>query len=136
MYDGVSTSVRIHDEYTYDFPITKGLYQGSTLNPYLFTLVLNALMKHIQKLAPRCMLFTYDVVMFGVSREELNGRLDTLIQAFEVYNFRLGRSKTGYMECNFNKRISSSTMEVKVGGHKILQITWFKYLVSIVQNDA
>jgi len=33
------------------------LDQGSTLIPYLFTLVLDVLTKHNQQLAPRCMTF-------------------------------------------------------------------------------
>jgi len=41
MYEGASTSVRTHDGDTVDFPITIGLHQGSTLSPYLFTLVLD-----------------------------------------------------------------------------------------------
>jgi len=32
---------------TEDFPITIGLHQGSTLSPYLFTLVLDVLTEHI-----------------------------------------------------------------------------------------
>ena len=62
MYEGVSTSVRTQDGDTVDFPIIIGLHQGSTLSPYLFTLVLDVLTKHIQELAPRCMLFADDVV--------------------------------------------------------------------------
>jgi len=76
MYEGASTSVRTRDGDTVDFPITIGLHQGSTLSPYLFTLVLDVLTEHIQELAPRCMLFAVDVVLLGESREELNGRLD------------------------------------------------------------
>jgi len=41
-------------------------------------------------------------------------------QVLEAYSFRrLIRSKTKYMECNFSKRQSSSTLEVKVGAHII-----------------
>jgi len=115
MYDGASTSVRTHDGATEDFPIRIGFHQGSTLGPYLFTLVLDVLTEHIQELAPRCMLFADDVVLLGESREELNGRLETWRQALEGYGFRLSRSKTKYMECNFNKRRSMSTLKVKVG---------------------
>jgi len=135
MYEGVSTSVRTHDGDTVDFPITIGLLQGSTLSPYLFTLVLDVLTIHIQELAPRCMVFADDVVLLGESREELNGRLETWRQALEAYGFRLSRSKMEYMECNFSKRRSGSTLEVKVGDHIIPQVTRFKYLGSIVQND-
>jgi len=128
--------VRTHDGTTEDFPITIGLHQGSTLSPYLFTLVLDVLTEQIQELAPRCMLFADDVVLLGESREEVNGRLETWRQALEAYGFRLSRSKMGYMECNFSGRRSRSTLEVKVGDHIIPQVTQFKYLGSLVQNDG
>ena len=136
MYEGASTSVRTQDGATDDFPITIGLHQGSTLSPYLFTLVLDVLTEHIQELAPRCMLFADDVVLLGESREELNGRLETWRQALEAYGFRLSRSKTEYMECKFSNRRGNSTLEVKVGDHIIPQVTRFKYLGSVVQNDG
>jgi len=103
---------------TEDFPITIGLHHGSTLSPYLFTLVLDLPMEHIQELAPRCMLFADDVVLFGESRVKVNGR-----QALEAYGFRLSRSKTEYMECNFSGRRSRSTLEVKGGDHMIPPFT-------------
>ena len=40
------------------------------------------------------------------------------------------------MECNFSERRSKSTLEVKVEDHIIPEVTHFKYLGSIVQNDA
>lgn len=40
------------------------------------------------------------------------------------------------MECNFNKRRNISNIEVKVGDHIISQITRFKYLVSVIQNNG
>ncbi|XP_024635204.1 WD repeat-containing protein ATCSA-1 isoform X1 [Medicago truncatula] len=77
-----------------------------------------------------------DVVLVGESREEVNGRLETWRQALEAYGFRLSRSKTECMECNFSRRRSRSTLEVKVGDHFIPQVTRFKYLGSFVQNDG
>ena len=136
MYEGASTSVRMQNGATEDFPITIGLHQGSTLNSYLFTLVLIVLTEQIQELASRCMLFADDVVLLGESREELNGRIDIWRQALEAYGFCLSISKTEYMECNFSKRRSRSTLEVKVGDHTIPQVTRFKYLGSILQNDG
>jgi len=47
MYERASTSVMTQDGTTEDFPITIRLHQGSTLNPYLFTLVLDVLTEHI-----------------------------------------------------------------------------------------
>ena len=40
------------------------------------------------------------------------------------------------MECNFSGRRSRSTLEVKVGDHIFPQVTRFKYLGSLVQNDG
>jgi len=40
------------------------------------------------------------------------------------------------MECNFSTRRSRFTLEVKVGDHIIPQVTRFKYLGSIIQNDG
>jgi len=97
---------------------------------------LDVLKEHIQDLAPRCILFADDVVLLGESREELNGRLETWRQALEAYGFRLSRSKTEHMECNFSKRRIRFTLKMKVGDHIIPQVTWFKYLGSIVQNDG
>lgn len=47
IYDAAKTSVRTHDRATEDFPTTIGLHQGLTLNPYLFTLVMDILTQHI-----------------------------------------------------------------------------------------
>jgi hypothetical protein len=52
MYDNVVTSVQTSDRNTNDFPINKGLHQGSALSPYLFALVMDEV--------------TYKVVSLGV----------------------------------------------------------------------
>lgn len=55
-------------------------------------------------------------------------------QALETYGFRLVRSKTEFMECNFSQRRSVPSIEVKVGDHILPQVTQFKYVGSIVQD--
>ncbi|KAL5184701.1 DNA topoisomerase 1 [Glycine soja] len=119
-----------------DFSITIGLHQGSTLSPYLFTLILDVLTEQIQEIASRCMLFVDDIVLLGESREELNERLETWRRALETHGFRLSRSKSEYMECKFNKRRRVSNSEVKIGDHIIPQVTRFKYLGSVIQDDG
>ncbi|KAL5190235.1 LINE-1 retrotransposable element ORF2 protein [Glycine soja] len=136
MYDRVSTSVRTQGGESDDFPITIGLHQGSTLSPYLFTLILDVLTEQIQEIAPRCMLFADDIVLLGESREELNERLETWRRALETHGFRLSRSKSEYMKCKFNKRRRVSNSEVKIGDHIIPQVTRFKYLGSVIQDDG
>ncbi|QHN83560.1 LINE-1 retrotransposable element ORF2 protein [Arachis hypogaea] len=52
MYDGATTSVKTQGGVTEEFPIGLGLHQGSSLSPYLFTLVLEVLTEHIQEPVP------------------------------------------------------------------------------------
>ena len=52
MYDRVVTSVRTVGGYTEEFPIRIGLHQGSDLSPYLFTIVIDELIREIQEGVP------------------------------------------------------------------------------------
>jgi len=56
-------------------------------------------------------------------------------QILEACDFRLCRSKIEYMGCNFSKKRSISSLEMKVGDHTTTQVTRFKYLGSIVLNN-
>jgi hypothetical protein len=47
MHDNVVTSVQTSDRDTNDFPINIGLHQGSALNPYLFALVMDEVIRDI-----------------------------------------------------------------------------------------
>ncbi|KAL5147204.1 Ribosomal protein L11 methyltransferase [Glycine soja] len=96
----------------------------------------DVLTEQIQEIAPRYMLFADDIVLLGESREELNERLETWRRALETHGFRLSRSKSEYMECKFNKRRRVSNSEVKIGDHIIPQVTRFKYLGSVIQDDG
>lgn len=60
-----------------DFPNTMDFHQGSTISPYLFTLIFDVLTEEIQELAPRCMLFADDIVLLGELNEDLNEKLKT-----------------------------------------------------------
>jgi hypothetical protein len=61
--DLVTTCVRTCGGDTSDFSIKIGLHQGSTLSPYLFSLVMDEVTRNIQGGIPRCMLFADDVVV-------------------------------------------------------------------------
>ena len=87
-------------------------------------------------MVPSCMLFADDIVLVGESREELNGKLETWRQTLEDHGFRLSRSKTEYMKCKFSKRNTNPIVDVKLGNHIVPQVTRFKYLGSIIQNNG
>ncbi|XP_070034897.1 secreted RxLR effector protein 78-like [Nicotiana tomentosiformis] len=48
IYDGLKTRVRIVGGDLDHFPVMMGLHQGSALSPFLFALVMDVLMRHIQ----------------------------------------------------------------------------------------
>jgi hypothetical protein len=72
MYNNIVTSVRTSNGDTNDFLINIGLHQGSALNPYLFTLVMDEITRDIQCGIPWCMLFADDVVLVNESRTGFN----------------------------------------------------------------
>nr|GEY38711.1 uncharacterized protein [Tanacetum cinerariifolium] len=75
MYEGAKTRVRTIVGNTEFFPMEVGLHQGSTISPYLFTLILDELSRGIQKSIPWCMIFSDDIVLIVESVEGLNNKL-------------------------------------------------------------
>ncbi|MED6176445.1 hypothetical protein PIB30_117090 [Stylosanthes scabra] len=136
MYDGATTSVKTQGGVTEEFPIGIGLHQGSSLSPYLFTLVLEVLTEHIQESVPWCMLFADDIVLMRESREDLNKKLDLWKEALEVYGLHISRSKTEYMECKFDRQRENSNIEVKIGDNILRKVRSFKYLGCIIQDNG
>jgi len=76
MYEGGRTSVRMPGGITNDFYVGLGLYQGSALSPFLFTLVMDKLTKGIQDASSWCMLLADDIVLVDEIREGVNGKLE------------------------------------------------------------
>jgi hypothetical protein len=102
MYDNVVTSVRTSDEDTNDFPINIALHQESALSPYLFVLVMDEVTRDIQVGIPWCMLFANNVVLVDESKTGIDQKLELWRRTLEAKGFRLSRSKTEYIKCNFS----------------------------------
>lgn len=68
MYERASLCVRTVTDNIEDFSIEVGLYQGSSLYPYLFALVMYKLTFSLQY-SLRCVLFVYDVTLIDSTRE-------------------------------------------------------------------
>jgi hypothetical protein len=102
MYDNVVTSVRTSDGDSNDFSINIGLHQESALSPYLFALVMDEITRDIQGGILWCMLFADDVVLVDESRTGVDQKLEMWRRTLEVKGFRLSRSKTEYMKCDFS----------------------------------
>jgi len=103
MYEGATTIVRTVGGDIRDFPISVRLHQGSTVSPYLFTLVLDELMKYIQESIPRCMMFADDIVLMDEILEGFNRKLELWRSTLESKCFKLSRTKIEYMHCKFSE---------------------------------
>jgi hypothetical protein len=131
MYDKVVTSVRTTDGNTNVFSINIGLHQGSTLSPYLFALVIDEVARVILGDIPWCMLFANDVVLVDESREGVNRKLELWRQTLESKGFRISRTKTEYMRCDFGTTISEDG-DVSLGGQVVPKKDTFCYLGSML----
>ena len=76
MYNKAVTSVRTSGRITCEFPITIELHQGSALSTYLFSLVMDELIKSIQEEVSSCMLFANDIVLVDETRSGVNAKLE------------------------------------------------------------
>jgi Reverse transcriptase (RNA-dependent DNA polymerase) len=76
MYTNVVTCVRACDSESNAFSIKIGLHQGSALNPYIFTLLMDEITKDIQGDIPWCMLFADDVMLIDESRIGIDQKLE------------------------------------------------------------
>jgi len=135
-YKGVSARVRTLGGQTNDFPIDIGLYQGSKLSLFLFTLVMDEPMKGIQEEIPRCMLFADDTILVDKIREGVNNKLKRWRNSLEIKGFRLSRSKIEYLKCHFIEGEDSLEDEVVLGGVGTPTVEKFKYLGLIIQEKG
>ena len=135
MYDNVVTSVRACDSETSDFPLKIVLHQGLVLSPYIFALEMNVVTRDIQGEIPWCMLFADDVVLIDESRIGVDRKLELWRQTLESNGFRLSRTKTEYMRCEFSG-VRSEDGDVTLAGQVMPKRDTFRYLGSMLQSDG
>jgi Reverse transcriptase (RNA-dependent DNA polymerase) len=124
------TYVRVCDGESDIFPIKIGLHQGSALSPYIFTLVMDEITNDIQRDIPWCMLFADYVVLIDESRIGVNQKLELWRQTLELKGFRLSRTKTEYMRCQFSGE-NSDDGDVSLNGRVVPMNDIFQYLRSM-----
>jgi hypothetical protein len=131
MYKDAMTCVRTYDGDTSDFPIKIGLHQGSALSPYLFALVMDEVTRDIQGDISWCMLFADDVVLVDESRTGVNMKLELWRHTLELRGFRLSRTKTEYMMCDFSPTRHEDG-DVSLEGQVVVKKDTFRYLGSML----
>ena len=124
MYDGAATSVSTPGGDSDYFPVQVGLHQGSTLSPFLFTIVMDAVSGGIQGEVPWCLLFANDIALIDETKEGVGDR-----------GFRLSRTKTEYVEFSMGEEEEGSG-DLMLGDDTVQRKDVFKYLGSVMQSDG
>jgi hypothetical protein len=97
--------------------------------------VVDEITRDIQGGIPWCMLFTDDVILVNESRTGVDQKLKLWRRTLEVKYFRLSRSKTEYMKCDF----SATTQEegdIRLDDQVVLKKDTFRYLRSMLQKNG
>jgi Reverse transcriptase (RNA-dependent DNA polymerase) len=135
MYTNAVTCVRACDDESDTFPIKIGLHEGSALSLYIFTLVMDEITNDIQEDISWCMLFADDVVLIDESRIGVNQKLELWIQILESKCFRLSRTKTEYMRCQFSGE-NLDDGNVSLDGRVVPMNDTFRYLGLMLQSEG
>jgi len=91
--------------------------------------------RDIQGDIPWCMLFADDVVLVDESRAGVNRKLELWRHTLESKGFRLSRTKTEYMMCDFSVT-SQEDGDVSLDGQVVVKKDTFLYLGSMLQKDG
>jgi hypothetical protein len=81
------------------------------------------------------MLFVDDVVLVDESRAGVNRKLKLWRQTFESKGFRVSRTKTEYMRCDFGTTAQEEG-NVSLEGQVVPRKNTFRYLGSMLQRDG
>ncbi|KAG2603998.1 hypothetical protein PVAP13_4NG035150 [Panicum virgatum] len=91
--------------------------------------------RDIQGEIPWCMLFADDVVLVDESRAGVNRKLELWRRTLESKWFRLSRTKTEYMMCDFSATRHEGG-DVSLDGQVVVQKDTFRYLGLMLQKDG
>ena len=106
-----------------------------SVSPYLFALVMDYVTRDIQGDIPWCMLFADDVVLVDESRTRVNQKLKLWRETLECKGFRLSRTKTEYMRCDFGATTWEEE-DISLEGQLVLRKDTFQYLGLMLQRDG
>ena len=82
------------------------------------------------------MLFADAIVLVDESRDGVNTKLERWREVLESKGFKISRTKTEYMVCDFSRHIERAETTMRIKDHEIPQSNYFRYLGSIVRNDG
>ena len=81
---------------------------------------------------PWCMLFADDIMLVDEIRKSSNNKFEIWRKALESKGFRISRTKTEYMVCNFSNNNNENRGELKIKNQALPKSEYFHYLGFII----
>ncbi|GJX85613.1 retrovirus-related pol polyprotein LINE-1 [Tanacetum coccineum] len=118
--------------------VIKDMYEGgSTISPYLFTLILDELSWGIQESILWCMIFADDIVLIAESAEGLNNRIEKWGEALEDNGLRVSREKMEYLRCDFGRYdVLHQEVNIRIRDRILKPKESFRYLGSMIHRSG
>ena len=137
------SAVRVDAELTDWFKISVGVRQGCCLSPYLFNMILEAIMKialerntetGIKLLGQYVnnLRFADDIDILAESKPDIQKLTDRISETGKKFGLIINESKTKTMAIAKNKEIC----EIKLNNSNLEQVDQFSYLGSVVSEDG
>ena len=99
MYISPRSRVRINGQFSEEFSVDVGVYQGSVLSPLLFIIVMEALSNEFRTGCPCELQYADDLVIIAETHEDLLHKLSLWKQGIESKGLRVNTAKTKILHC-------------------------------------
>src|SRR6218665_1377673 len=134
MYSKSLSAVRVDGELTEWFRVTVGVRQGCRLSPYLFNLILEAMMSFASKSTEagarvggqtvNNLKFVDDIDLVAEDDGQLQELMDEVCSSSQRFGLKINVEKTKTMTIGKQQK----TVEIKIEGETLEQVTEFIYL--------
>ena len=136
VYTKLSYEVKVGEEFSEQFGVTKGLRQGCILSPLLFTLCINSLISELRKtgVGIECswqrvaaLLYADDMVLFAEDEKTMRLGLRILQEWCDQWAVKVNAEKCGIMHMRKNG-VKRTEEKFEMNGERIEVIEVYKYL--------
>ncbi len=117
IYSQAHARVRVNGQFTSDFSIERSVLQGESLSPKLFTLFLDDIVDHLKlsngasvfigKHSVDMLLFADDIALIALSARDLQIKINSIKQYFELNNLKVNLSKTKVVVFRRRKKLDN-----------------------------
>src|SRR6218665_3678861 len=140
MYSKSLSAVRVDGELTEWFRVTVGVRQGCGLSPYLFNLILEAMMNFALKSTEvgarvggqTVLRFADDIDLVAQDDRRLQELTDEVHSSSQRFGLNINVEKTKTMTIGKHQK----TVEIKIEGQTLEQVTEFIYLGGMITEDG